>query len=49
MDFWSANWIWLLLGLAVIWMLMSRGGRDRLVEHRRSMCWHGEDVPEIKE
>lgn len=26
MDFLSANWIWLLLGLAVVWMLVSRGG-----------------------
>ena len=26
MDFLSANGIWLLLGLVVIWMLMSRGG-----------------------
>jgi hypothetical protein len=28
MDFLSANWVWLLLGLAVVWMLMSRGGRS---------------------
>jgi hypothetical protein len=24
-DFWSANWAWLLVGLAVVWMLLSRG------------------------
>lgn len=29
MDFLSANWIWLLLGLAVVWMLVSRGGWER--------------------
>ena len=27
MDFLSANWVWLLLGLAVVWMLVSRRGR----------------------
>lgn len=27
MEFLSANWVWLLLGLAVVWMLVSRRGR----------------------
>ena len=27
MDLLSENWVWLLLGLVVVWMLISRSGR----------------------
>ena len=51
MDFLSANWVWLLLGLALAWML-SRGGRacgfggrgsDRSTDARTSKSGTGDD------